>query len=145
MGSICGDLWFTRKGGNANSYNTEAPNIIDWNLRVTNSDVFDYFKNAIAIRKSHPAFRMASWEAVNRNTNTTIPRSDVVVNDIKGTPSGDPWSEMLVIYNSGQNFDFPLPAGSWSVAMERSQPVQTERVVSGSVIAEGTAVTVLHR
>jgi hypothetical protein len=29
--------------------------------------------------------------------------------------------------------------------MERSQPVQTEQIVSGSVTAEGTAVTVLHR
>jgi pullulanase len=68
-----------------------------------------------------------------------------VVNDIKGTPSGDSWSEMLVIYNSGPDFDYQLPAGSWSVAMERSQPIQTDRVVTGSVTAEGTAVTILHR
>jgi pullulanase len=140
-----GDEFLRTKGGNANSYNTEAPNIIDWNLRVSNEDVFNYFKNALAIRKSHPAFRMASWEAVNRNISTSIPRSDVVVNDIKGGPSGDSWSESLVIYNSGANFDYQLPAGSWSVAMERSQPVQTDRVVSGSVTAEGTAVTILHR
>jgi pullulanase len=140
-----GDEFLRTKGGNANSYNTEAPNIIDWQLRVANEHVLNYFKNAIAIRKSHPAFRMTSWEAVTRNINTIIPRSDIVVNDIKGTPSGDSWSEMLVIDNSGSNFDYQLPAGSWRVAMERSQPVQTEQVVSGSVTAEGTAVTVLHR
>ncbi len=140
-----GDEFLRTKGGNTNSYNTETPNIIDWKMRVANEDVFNYFKNAIAIRKSHPALRMTSWEAVNRNISTSIPRSDVLVNDIKGTPSGDSWSEMLVIYNSGPNFNYQLPAGNWSVAMERSQPVQTERVVSGSVTAEGTAVTILHR
>ena len=140
-----GDELLRSKNGNTNSYNAEAPNIIHWNLRVANADVFDYFKNAIAIRKSHPAFRLASWEAVNRNITTSIPRSDVVVNDIQGTPSGDSWSEILVIYNSGPNFDYPLPAGAWSVAMERSQPVATERVVSGSITAEGTAVTIVHR
>jgi len=140
-----GDEFLRTKGGNANSYNTEAPNIIDWNLRVANENVFNYFKNAIAIRKSHPAFRMASWEAVNRHISTSIPRNDVVVNDIQGMPFGDSWSEILVIDNSGPNFDYQLRAGNWKVAMERSQPMKTERVVSGTVTAEGTAVTVLHR
>ncbi len=140
-----GDEFLRTKNGNTNSFKTEAPNIIDWKLKVANEDVFDYFKNTIAIRKSHPAFRMTSWEAVNRNVRTSIPRSDVVVNDIQGRPAGDAWSEVLVIYNSGANFEFQLPAGSWRVAMERSQAVETERVVSGSVTAEGTAVTVVHR
>src|SRR5271165_6432281 len=48
-------------------------------------------------------------------------------------------------FNNYCNLQDQLPAGSWRVAMERSQPVQTEQVVSGSVTAEGTAVTVLHR
>ena len=139
-----GDEFLRTKSGNTNSYNLELPNIIDWKLRVTNDDVFNYFKNAIAIRKSHPAFRMTSWEAVNRNVITSVPRNDVVVNDVTGLASGDSWSEMLVIDNSGQNFDYQLPPGKWSVAMERSQPVQTERVVTGTVTAEGTAITILH-
>jgi hypothetical protein len=63
----------------------------------------------------------------------------------QGTPSGDPWSEILVIYNSGANFDFPWPAGNWTVVMERSLPVPPARVATGSITAEGTAVTVLHR
>jgi pullulanase len=141
-----GDEFLRTKGGNTNSFNTEAPNIIDWNLRAANDDVFNYFKNAIALRRAHPALRMTTWEGVNRNVTTTIPRSnDVIVDDIQGTSSGDPWPEILVIYNSGANFDYPLPAGNWSVAMERSLPMQTERVVTGSITAEGTAVTVLHR
>lgn len=140
-----GDEFLRTKGGNTNSYNVEAPNIIDWRLRVSNDDVYDYFKNTIAIRNSHTAFRMTSWEAVNHNVITSIPRSDVVVNDIKGSSSADPWNDILVIYNSGSNFDYQLPSGNWSVAMERSQPVQTGRVVSGTITAEGTAVTVLHR
>lgn len=140
-----GDEFLRTKGGNANSYNIEAPNIIDWNLRLANEGIFNYFRNAIAIRKTHSTFRMTSWEAINQNINTSILRGDVVVNDIKGVQVGDSWSELIVLYNSGPNFDFPLPAGSWHVAMERSRPVVTERVVSGTVTAEGTAVTVLHR
>lgn len=140
-----GDEFLRTKSGNSNSFNLEGPNIIDWNLRAANSDVFSYFKDVIAMRKAHPAFRMTSWETVNRNIRTSIPRPDVVVNDISGASIGDSWSETLVIYNSGANFDFHLPAGNWKVAMERSQPVRTDQVVSGSLTAEGTAVTVLHR
>jgi len=68
-----------------------------------------------------------------------------VVNDIKSADTGDPWSEIIVIYNYGNEFTFALPGGTWQVAMERSQPVGQERSVTGSVIAEGTAVTVVHR
>ena len=67
------------------------------------------------------------------------------MNDIKSAANGDSWKEVIVIYNSGNEFTFPLPAGTWLVAMEKSQPVDEERAVSGSVTAEGTAVTIVHQ
>ncbi len=140
-----GDEFLRDKGGNANSFDVAAPNIINWNLRVAHEDVFNYVKNVVALRRAHRAFRMTSWEEVNRNIKTTLPRSEVLVNDIKAATSGDSWNEILVIYNSGADFQFQLPAGTWQVAMERSQPVDQERAVTGFVVAEGTAVTVLHR
>ena len=140
-----GDEFLRDKSGNPNSFNAEAPNVIHWDLRVTHEDVLAYVKNAVALRRAHGGFRMTSWEEVNRNIVTTLPRSDVLVNDIKAAASGDSWSEILVIYNCGDNFQFQLPAGTWQVAMERSQPVNHDRKVMGSVVAEGTAVTLLHR
>ena len=130
----------------ANSYNVPDPvNTIHWSLRVQHEDVYNYFKSAVALRRAHPGFRMTSWEAVNRNIMTSVPRGDVVVNDIKSVENGDSWKEAIVIYNSGNEFTFPLPAGTWLVAMEKSQPVNQERSVTGSVTAEGTAVTVVHQ
>ena len=130
----------------ANSYNVPDPvNTIHWSLRVQHEDVYNYFKSAVALRRAHPGFRMTSWEAVNRNIMTSVPRGDVVVNDIKSVENGDSWKETIVIYNSGNEFTFPLPAGTWLVAMEKSQPVNQERSVTGSVTAEGTAVTVVHQ
>jgi pullulanase len=140
-----GDEFLRTKGGNSNSFNVEAPNIINWNLRVTNADVYNYFKNVILIRKAHSAFRMTSWEGVNANIKTSVPRGDVLVNDINAAVAGDSWTEAFVIYVSGENFQFQLPAGTWQVDMERSQPANQERQVAGTVTAEGTAVTVLHR
>jgi pullulanase len=140
-----GDEILRSKEGNSNSFNVEAPNIIKWDLRVTNEDVFNYFKSAIAIRRAHRAFRLASWEEVNGNVSTSVPRGDVLVNDISPVGGEAGWERLLIIYNSGNNFQFTLPPGAWQVAMERSQPVDQERTVTGTVTAEGTAVTVLHR
>ncbi|NVO17270.1 MAG: hypothetical protein HXX10_24860 [Rhodoplanes sp.] len=140
-----GDEFLRTKGGNPNSFDVEAPNIIKWDLRVTHEDVFDVVKSAIALRRAHSALRLSSWEAVDRTVQTTVPRGDVLVNHIAGAASGDAWSEILVIYNSGGNLDIPLPPGNWRVAMEQSRAIDQERTVTGSVVAEGTAVTLLHR
>jgi pullulanase len=134
------------RGKAANSYNVPDPvNTIHWGLRAQHKDVYDYFKQSIALRRAHPGFRLTSWEAVNRDIMTSVPRGDVVVNDIKSGETGDPWKETIVVYNSGNEFTLSLPPGTWRVAMERSQPVDQERSVTGSVTAEGTAVTVVHR
>jgi pullulanase len=140
-----GDEFLRDKNGNSNSFNVEAPNILRWDQRVTHEDVFNYFKDAIALRRAHRAFRMTSWEDVNRSISTSVPRGDTLVNDIKVVGGEPSWGQVLVIYNSGSNFQFPLPAGAWQVAMERSQAIDQERIVTGSITAEGTAVTVLHR
>ena len=130
----------------ANSFNASDPvNTIHWGQRVQNEEVYNYFKETIALRRSHPGFRMASWEAIDRNVRTSVPRADVVVNWIEAAETRDTWEEIIVIYNSGSAFTLSLPNGTWSVAMERSQPVDHERAVTLSVTAEGTAVTVVHR
>lgn len=140
-----GDEFLRTKGGNANSFDVGPPNIITWDLRVAHEDVFAFVKSAIMLRRAHRAFRLSSWEAVDRTVRTTVPRSDVLINHIDGVATGDAWSEILVIYNSGGNLDIPLPPGTWQVAMEQSRAIVQERAVSGSVVAEGTAVTLLHR
>lgn len=130
----------------ANSDTAQDPvNTIHWDLRVRHDDVYQFFKNTIALRRAHPAFRMTSWEAVTRNVATSVPRSDVVVNVIQAASAGDSWTEVIMIYNSGNAFTMTLPDGPWQVAMERSQAVNGERTVVGSVVAEGTAVTIVHR
>jgi len=140
-----GDEFLRTKNGDANSFNVEAPNIINWNWRVEHEDVFNYFKSAIAVRRAHRAFRLASWEEVSRDVLTSVPGGDVLVNEITPVGGEPSWGRVLAIYNSGNNLEFTLPPGNWQVAMERSQAVDTERTVSGSVTAEGTAVTVLHQ
>ncbi|WP_226703933.1 type I pullulanase [Microbulbifer elongatus] len=130
-----------------NSY--QSPDSINqyyWQWKIDNADVNDYYKDVIALRRAHPAFRLTSWDDINQHVTSDRPRYGVIVNRINGAAVGDSWSDVIVIYNSADNFNYTLPSGEWKVAMEKSDPAAGNgRVVSGSVVAEGTAVTVLYR
>lgn len=86
-----GDEFLCNKDGDSNSFNVEVPNIIQWNLRVAHEDVFDDFKNTIALRRTHRAFRLTSWEEVNRNLETTPPCGDVSQHQRSGLFRGNQW------------------------------------------------------
>ncbi len=135
------------KQGNHNSYNApDEINKIRWQWKFDNENLFEYYKNVIAMRRAHPGFRLNSWEAINENVTTYQPRKGVIVNHINAAASGDDWKEIIVIYNAGENYTYSLPSGTYGVAMEKSDPLAGNgRNVSGSIVAEGTAVTVLYR
>lgn len=135
------------KQGNHNSYESpDSINQINWNWKTDNIDVLAYYKDVIALRKAHPGLRLNTWDEINNNMTSNRPRDGVLINQINSAANGDSWSEIIVIYNSSNDYSYSLPAGNWQVAMEKSDPnAGNGRTVSGSIIAEGTAVTVLYR
>lgn len=135
------------KQGDHNSYQSgDEINKIRWQWKTANADIFAYYQKAIALRKAHPGFRLNTWQEINQHVTTTTPRYGVVVHHIRAGQNGDAWSEIIVIANSADNYSFTLPPGTWKVAMEKSDPnAGNGRLVSGTVIAEGTAVTVLYK
>ena len=135
------------KQGNHNSYESpDSVNQIDWNWKIVNSDVLDYYKDVIALRKAHSGFRLNTWDEVNAHVISTRPQDGVVINRINSSANGDDWSEIIVIYNSANNYTYTLPSGDWKVAMEMSDPsAGNGRSILNAIVVEGTAVTVLYR
>jgi pullulanase len=130
-----------------NSYQSgDRINKIRWQWKVDNADIYDYYRDVIALRKAHPGFRMNSWQEIDQHVSSRTPRYGVLVNHIQSGENGDNWSEILVVSNSADNYSFTLPAGIWKVAMEKSDPTAGNgREVSERILVEGTAVTVLYR
>lgn len=135
------------KQGVHNSYNAgDAINKYQWQWKQDHQDIVDYYASVISMRNAHPGFRMNTWDEVNNHITTTLPRYGVVVNHIDAQANGDSWSEILVIYNSADNYSYSLPAGNWQVAMQNGEGYQANGpMVSGSIVAQGTAVTVLFK
>lgn len=130
-----------------NSYNApDNYNMIRWNWKDTNSAVVQYYKDLIALRKAHPAFRLTTWDEINANvTTTTLTGGQVIINQINGAAVGDTWSKVISIYNSGSNYTYTLPSGQWYIAVEKENANAGGTPVSGTVVCEGTAVTVLYQ
>ena len=89
------------KNGEHNSYNLpDSINQIDWNRKVEYPKVMEYYKNLIALRKAHPAFRMASGEDVRKNLKFKKEENGLLAYEITNNANGDIWKTILVIYNA---------------------------------------------
>jgi len=89
------------KNGEYNSYNLpDNINQIDWNRKVDYPKVMEYYKNLIALRKAHPAFRMASSEDVRKNLKFKKEENGLLAYEITNNANGDIWKTILVIYNA---------------------------------------------
>jgi pullulanase len=102
-------------------------------------------KNLIALRRAHPGFRFNTWAGVDANVQADQRSASLVYTLINSGANGDKWGKTLLIFNSGADQTVTLPAGNWSVAAEQSTVSTSERVVSGSVVAAGTSITLLHQ
>lgn len=112
---FAGEEVFRDKKGVHNSYKSpDSINAIDWNLKHLNSSQFNYYKELIALRKSHPAFRMTTAEDVARHIRFDKSEPNLISYSLTDHANGDEWKEIKVILN-GRDTDaeIKLPKGEW--------------------------------
>ncbi|GJM25390.1 MAG: hypothetical protein DHS20C16_18050 [Phycisphaerae bacterium] len=125
------------KQGNHNSYNQpDSINMIDWRRKKQYSDVFEYSRGMIAIRKAHPAFQLKTATEVRKRIRISRSPSDrCIVYRIDGRGlKGEAAQEVLVLFNGESSMtEFKLPPGQWSVhadadraSMDRLRQVSTK-------------------
>jgi len=106
------------KNGEHNSYNLpDTINRIDWNWKWEHKDIVEYYKNLIALRKAHPAFRMTTAAAVQSNLEFNSVEPELVSFQISNHANGDTWNNIYVIYNARTTaVDYTLE-GEWQLAV----------------------------
>ncbi|HNZ26097.1 MAG TPA: chitobiase/beta-hexosaminidase C-terminal domain-containing protein [Spirochaetota bacterium] len=141
-----------------NSYNApDDYNKYRWDWKVTNAAIFNYHKELIALRKAHPGFRLTSWDDINSRmrtemssapagigvvTNASLPYNVYVSLIDENNNVGDGY-ELIVVFNSGDNYTYTLPSGTWKKVFDINGA--KNEVVTTSAICEGTAVTVFAK
>ncbi len=144
-----GEEFARTKGGNNNSYDSpDAVNQVDWSLKRRHLDLFTYTRDAIALRKAHPVFRLRTREEVAARLKFEVtPNSKTLVYtfDASGLP-GETWQRACVVLNSdgAANAEITLPAGQWTVALDE-HGVSSGRVASGKVSVRQKSGLVLYQ
>lgn len=118
---FAGEEIFRNKKGVHNSYNQpDSINAIDWNNKSLYRDQFDYYKELIALRKAHPAFRMTTAEDIANNLvfdeiNSTE-KPNLISYSLKNHANGDNWEEIKVVFNGASYYqDIEIPQGEWNI------------------------------
>lgn len=110
---LSGEELLRTKHGVHNSYNSpDSINAIEWG----NTQVLDYYRRLISLRRNHPAFRLGKSELV-RNSLEFLPSQECLVGfRLKDHAGGDRWKDIIVILNAnrdGRTVD--IPAGKYTV------------------------------
>ena len=108
------------KGGNENSFVAgDEINQLDWNRKTGFSDVYEYYKGLIELRKNHPAFRMTSEEEINKNLHfLEMPTEEMVGYQISNYANGDEWEEVVVLFNANKEEQkVHLSQSGWEVVV----------------------------
>ncbi|MDE6629149.1 MAG: DUF3372 domain-containing protein, partial [Muribaculaceae bacterium] len=90
---------------------------IDWNLKHLNAGQFNYYKELIALRKAHPAFRMTTAEDIARHLRFDKVSADNLVSySLVDHANGDSWKEIKIIFNGADtDAEVRIPKGKWLV------------------------------
>jgi pullulanase len=121
---FAGEEVFRDKKGVHNSYKSpDSINAIDWNLKHENADQFTYYRELIAMRKAHPAFRMTTAADIAKHIVFDNEKRDNVISySIKDNANGDSWKEIKLIFNgSDKAIDVKVNRANWTVIARDGQ------------------------
>lgn len=105
-----------------NSYNLpDSINQMDWSLKAKNKNVVDYYKNLIALRKEHPAFKMTSSQDVRNNLKFEKTEKGLISYQISNNANGDTWKNILVVYNANEIKVSYKMQGTWNLAVSGNE------------------------
>ncbi|WP_259445731.1 type I pullulanase [Paenibacillus lautus] len=144
-----GDELLRTKFGDHNSYRSgDAVNAIRWSNKKRFKPVFDYYKGLIALRKAHPAFRMAAREEIEEHMEVLRSSDRIIAYRLTHHPQ-DSWGQIVVIVNGNEHemtVDLPPTPYRWSIVVnDRQAGTDTiETLDQGAIAVPGLSLMVLY-
>jgi pullulanase len=119
---LSGEELLRTKQGVHNSFESpDSINHLDWSNKEKYPQVFNYYKNLIAMRKNHQAFRLGSASLVRENLEfLDMPEKIVAyrVNGaaVNGAAVNDSWRNIIVILNASRaDTEVNIPEGNYTI------------------------------
>ena len=114
---LSGEELLRTKQGVHNSFESpDSINHLDWSNKTKYPQVFEYYKNLIALRRHHPAFRLGCADLVRKHLEFLDAPKGVVAFRLKNYAGRDDWRNIIVILNASTSTQqLTIPAGSYTV------------------------------
>ena len=114
---LSGEELLRTKHGVHNSFESpDSINHLDWTNKTKYPQVFAYYKNLIALRQHHPAFRLGSADLVRKHLEFLKTPEQVVAYRLKNYAGRDDWRNIIVILNAGKtDMEVDIPEGDYTV------------------------------
>ncbi|WP_165830447.1 type I pullulanase [Flavobacterium aquariorum] len=105
------------KMGVENSYKSpDSINKINWNWKHENKELVQYYKNLIALRNNHPAFKMTSEKMIQEHLEfLEIDSPLLVAYTLKNYANGDKWKNIRVYFNGDEKEAQQPLDGTWKI------------------------------
>jgi pullulanase len=152
-----GTEFLRTKKGVENSFNSpDSINEIDWSRKLKYQKVNEYFRQIIALRRNHPAFRMGTAALIQQNLTFVDAKAfdgsawykseKTIMYTLNGAAVGDSFKRILVIYNGNtEGGRFQIPAGNWKIVLDGQQIVdeKARKMVTTEAIVPAISAMVL--
>ena len=110
------ELLRTKKGVHNSFESPDSINQLDWTNKTRYPKVFDYYKNLIALRKNHPAFRLGNADLVRKHLEFLDTPVKTLAFRLKNYAGRDDWRNIIVIFNAGNtDTEVTIPEGNYTI------------------------------
>lgn len=140
------------KEGAENSYNLgDQINNIRWMDKCQRERLFRYYRDAIAMRREHPMFRLSGRAEIERSVRflddhlgLALPAGTIGYRLEDGT-GRDSWRSAVLLFNgTGEDAVMPLPEGRWRIAADDGAFEDGTREAEGEMRVESHCGAVLY-
>ena len=117
---LSGEELLRTKLGVHNSFESpDSINHLDWGNKTKYPQVFDYYKNLIALRKHHPAFRLGNADLVRKHLEFLDTPEKVLAYRLKNYAGRDDWRDIIVILNANKTAtEVSIPDGRYTIVCQ---------------------------
>ena len=135
---LSGEELLRNKKGVHNSFESpDSINQLDWTNKTKYPQVFAYYKNLIALRKNHPAFRLGNADLVRKHLEFLDAPAGIVAYRLKNYAGRDDWRDIIVILNANKadvevtihNGDYTIVCSDGCINEEGMGILQGEKAV----------------
>ena len=113
---LSGEELLRNKKGVHNSFESpDSINHLDWSNKTRYPQVFEYYKNLIALRKHHPAFRLGNADLVRKHLEFLDSPEGTIAWCLKNYAGRDDWRNIIIVLNANKEpSEINIPQGTYT-------------------------------